>query len=173
MTSSDGSGGSKNELHEPTKRNDKNESSSVALEDTKRSKNPSQPLAPVAEKKSFFDQSMFLTVSGQLYGEMSMASLSKIYTFGPTFRAEHSHTTRHLAEFWMIEPEVAHAELKDLMHLAERLVKSVVPVHAIRSYTPSFTMFKSLHTQKNICLHLYRLNRHAHKLGDVCARGLP
>jgi asparaginyl-tRNA synthetase len=67
-----------------------------------------------------------LTVSGQLEGELGAMALSKIYTFGPTFRAENSNTTRHLAEFWMIEPEVAFYELEDNMNLAESFVKYVI-----------------------------------------------
>ncbi|MFC4654503.1 MULTISPECIES: asparagine--tRNA ligase [Rheinheimera] len=75
--------------------------------------------------KDFFGKETFLTVSGQLNGETYACALSKIYTFGPTFRAENSHTSRHLAEFWMIEPEVAFAELKDIAQLAEDLLKYV------------------------------------------------
>lgn len=74
-------------------------------------------------KKDFFGKESFLTVSGQLEGELAMMGLSKIYTFGPTFRAENSNTTRHLSEFWMIEPEVAFYELEDNMNLAEELLK--------------------------------------------------
>jgi asparaginyl-tRNA synthetase len=74
-------------------------------------------------KKDFFGKSTHLTVSGQLEGELAALALSEIYTFGPTFRAENSNTTRHLAEFWMIEPEVAFADLEDNMNLAEGLLK--------------------------------------------------
>eukprot|EP01121_Diplochlamys_sp_Union-15-3_P014676 TRINITY_DN4713_c0_g1_i1.p1 TRINITY_DN4713_c0_g1~~TRINITY_DN4713_c0_g1_i1.p1 ORF type:complete len:537 (+),score=110.54 TRINITY_DN4713_c0_g1_i1:139-1749(+) len=74
-------------------------------------------------KEDFFKKPAFLTVSGQLSGEAYACALSKIYTFGPTFRAENSHTTRHLAEFWMIEPEVAFADLRDNMDLAEGYLK--------------------------------------------------
>lgn len=76
--------------------------------------------------QDFFGKPAFLTVSGQLNGEMYATALGKIYTFGPTFRAENSHTTRHLAEFWMIEPEVAFADLNDNMDLAEAYIKYVV-----------------------------------------------
>lgn len=75
--------------------------------------------------QDFFGKETFLTVSGQLNGETYACALSKIYTFGPTFRAENSHTSRHLAEFWMIEPEIAFAELKDIAQLAEDLLKYV------------------------------------------------
>ncbi|MGZ6519904.1 MAG: asparagine--tRNA ligase, partial [Bacteroidia bacterium] len=77
-------------------------------------------------KQDFFGKSTNLTVSGQLEGELAAMALGEIYTFGPTFRAENSNTTRHLAEFWMIEPEVAFADLKDNMQLAEDLLKYVI-----------------------------------------------
>lgn len=73
--------------------------------------------------KDFFGRATNLTVSGQLEGELAAMALSKIYTFGPTFRAENSNTSRHLAEFWMIEPEVAFADLEDNMDLAEAMLK--------------------------------------------------
>ncbi|MGM3176195.1 asparagine--tRNA ligase [Dickeya lacustris] len=75
--------------------------------------------------EDFFGKEAFLTVSGQLNGETYACALSKIYTFGPTFRAENSNTSRHLAEFWMIEPEVAFATLDDIASLAENLLKFV------------------------------------------------
>ncbi|MFE8048410.1 asparagine--tRNA ligase [Brenneria goodwinii] len=75
--------------------------------------------------EDFFGKEAFLTVSGQLNGEAYACALSKIYTFGPTFRAENSNTSRHLAEFWMIEPEVAFADLGDIAGLAEKLLKYV------------------------------------------------
>lgn len=77
-------------------------------------------------KQDFFGRSTNLTVSGQLEGELAAMALGEIYTFGPTFRAENSNTTRHLAEFWMIEPEVAFADLNDNMQLAEDLLKYVI-----------------------------------------------
>ena len=73
--------------------------------------------------KDFFGKETFLTVSGQLNVEAYCLALSKVYTFGPTFRAENSHTTRHLAEFWMIEPEIAFANLDDDANLAEAFLK--------------------------------------------------
>jgi asparaginyl-tRNA synthetase len=73
--------------------------------------------------KDFFGKSSFLTVSGQLEGEAYATALGKIYTFGPTFRAENSNTARHLSEFWMIEPEMSFFELADNMDLAERYLK--------------------------------------------------
>ncbi len=77
-------------------------------------------------KKDFFGKSANLTVSGQLEGELAALALSKIYTFGPTFRAENSNTTRHLAEFWMVEPEMAFYDLDDNMDLAEEMLKYVI-----------------------------------------------
>jgi asparaginyl-tRNA synthetase len=74
-------------------------------------------------KQDFFGKTTNLTVSGQLEGELAAMGLGKIYTFGPTFRAENSNTTRHLAEFWMIEPEMAFYDLNDNMDLAEALMK--------------------------------------------------
>lgn len=76
--------------------------------------------------KDFFGRESFLTVSGQLNVEAYCLALSKVYTFGPTFRAENSNTTRHLAEFWMIEPEIAFSDLDDLVALAEDFLKYVV-----------------------------------------------
>jgi asparaginyl-tRNA synthetase len=76
--------------------------------------------------KDFFGKATNLTVSGQLEAELAAMALSKVYTFGPTFRAENSNTSRHLAEFWMIEPEVAFADIHDDMDLAEGLLKYCV-----------------------------------------------
>ena len=74
----------------------------------------------------FFGRQASLTVSGQLEGELAATALGAIYTFGPTFRAENSNTPRHLAEFWMVEPEIAFAELPDLMDLEEEFIKYCV-----------------------------------------------
>ncbi|ALW84888.1 asparagine--tRNA ligase [Hymenobacter sedentarius] len=76
--------------------------------------------------EDFFGKATNLTVSGQLEGEIAAMALGKVYTFGPTFRAENSNTARHLAEFWMIEPEMAFYELEDNMDLAEDFLKSLV-----------------------------------------------
>ncbi|MBR5703034.1 MAG: asparagine--tRNA ligase [Bacteroidales bacterium] len=76
--------------------------------------------------KDFFGKRTSLTVSGQLEGELGATALGEIYTFGPTFRAENSNTPRHLAEFWMIEPEMAFYDIKDNMALAEDFIKSLV-----------------------------------------------
>lgn len=90
-------------------------------------KNP--PLNETGEidfSQDFFGRPTNLTVSGQLEGELGATALGEIYTFGPTFRAENSNTTRHLAEFWMIEPEMAFYDLKDNMDLAEDFLKSLI-----------------------------------------------
>jgi len=76
-------------------------------------------------RQDFFGKETFLTVSGQLNVEAYCLAMSKVYTFGPTFRAENSHTSRHLAEFWMIEPELAFANLDDISQLAQDLLKFV------------------------------------------------
>ena len=81
-------------------------------------------------KEDFFGKSTNLTVSGQLEGELAAMAFSDIYTFGPTFRAENSNTTRHLAEFWMIEPEMAFYDLEDNMNLAEEFIKHIIQ-HAL------------------------------------------
>ncbi|MGB3623982.1 asparagine--tRNA ligase [Ketobacter sp. MCCC 1A13808] len=75
--------------------------------------------------RDFFADEAFLTVSGQLNGEAFCTALSRIYTFGPTFRAENSHTSRHLAEFWMVEPEVAFANLQDNADMAEEFLQTI------------------------------------------------
>ena len=75
--------------------------------------------------RDFFGRETFLTVSGQLNVESYCLAMSKVYTFGPTFRAENSHTKRHLAEFWMVEPEIAFADLSDNADLAEALLKYI------------------------------------------------
>jgi len=90
-------------------------------------KNP--PLTETNEvdfKQDFFGKATNLTVSGQLEGELGAMAFSDVYTFGPTFRAENSNTTRHLAEFWMVEPEMAFYDLKDNMALAEEMLKYLI-----------------------------------------------
>ena len=77
-------------------------------------------------KEDFFGKSTNLTVSGQLEGELAAMAFADIYTFGPTFRAENSNTTRHLAEFWMVEPEMAFYDLEDNMNLAEEFIKYII-----------------------------------------------
>ena len=84
------------------------------------------PDGSVDYTKDFFSKRASLSVSGQLEGETYAMAFSKIYTFGPTFRAENSNTTRHAAEFWMIEPEIAFADLRDDMALAEDMLKYII-----------------------------------------------
>jgi len=98
--------------------------------------------------KDFFGKRAFLTVSGQLEGETYALALSRIYTFGPTFRAENSNTTRHLAEFWMIEPEVAFAQLEDNMALAEDFIKSLFAA-ALKDCREDLEFFDA-HVEKGI-----------------------
>lgn len=86
---------------------------------------PRNPQGKVDFTQDFFGKEAFLTVSGQLNGETYACALSKIYTFGPTFRAENSNTSRHLAEFWMLEPEIAFANLDDAVALAEAMLKYI------------------------------------------------
>lgn len=83
-------------------------------------------LTDKGEKKAFFGKDAGLTVSGQLQAEVYALSLGNVYTFGPTFRAENSNTSRHLAEFWMIEPEMAFCDLKGNMQLAEEMLKYLI-----------------------------------------------
>ncbi len=85
-----------------------------------------RPDGSVDHVQDFFAKPTYLTVSGQLQVESFCLALSKVYTFGPTFRAENSHTSRHLAEFWMLEPEIAFADLNDLAYLAEDFLKQVL-----------------------------------------------
>ena len=87
---------------------------------------PRTPDGKVDFAQDFFGREAFLTVSGQLNVEAYCLALSKVYTFGPTFRAENSNTSRHLAEFWMVEPEIAFADLSDDANLAEALLKHIL-----------------------------------------------
>ena len=87
---------------------------------------PKTPDGKVDFAQDFFGRSTYLTVSGQLNGEAYACALSDIYTFGPTFRAENSNTSRHLAEFWMIEPEMAFADINDNMDCAESYLKFIL-----------------------------------------------
>src|SRR5204862_2391849 len=87
---------------------------------------PRTPDGRIDFSQDFFGREAFLTVSGQLNVETYCMALSKVYTFGPTFRAENSNTSRHLAEFWMIEPEIAFADLSDDATLAEAMLKYII-----------------------------------------------
>ena len=102
--------------------------------------------------QDFFGKESFLTVSGQLNGETYACALSKIYTFGPTFRAENSNTTRHLAEFWMVEPEVAFATLADNAKLAEDMLKYVF--RAVLTERKDDLQFFEKHVDKDVITRL-------------------
>ena len=102
--------------------------------------------------QDFFGKESFLTVSGQLNGETYACALSKIYTFGPTFRAENSNTTRHLAEFWMVEPEVAFATLADNAKLAENMLKYVF--RAVLAERKDDLKFFEKHVDKDVITRL-------------------
>ncbi|MCR3754788.1 MAG: asparagine--tRNA ligase [Candidatus Westeberhardia cardiocondylae] len=103
--------------------------------------------------KDFFGKKTFLTVSGQLAGESYACSLSKIYTFGPTFRAEHSNTRRHLSEFWMIEPEMAFATLNDIIELAKKLLQYIAKEIVIHAKDDIQFLFVNKHAKVHIYLH--------------------
>jgi asparaginyl-tRNA synthetase len=98
--------------------------------------------------QDFFGKPSYLTVSGQLEAETYATALSRVYTFGPTFRAENSNTTRHLAEFWMIEPEAAFADLEDNMALAEDFLKALFST-ALRDCAEDLAFFDT-HIEKGI-----------------------
>ncbi len=103
---------------------------------------------PVDYTKDFFGKPSFLTVSGQLEAETYATALSRVYTFGPTFRAENSNTTRHLAEFWMIEPEAAFYHLEDNMDLAEDFLKFLFE-KVLKESAEDLNFFEA-HVQKGI-----------------------
>lgn len=98
-------------------------------------------------EEDFFGKEAFLTVSGQLNAESYCMAMSRVYTFGPTFRAENSNTSRHLAEFWMVEPEIAFAELKDIVQLSESFLKYVL--NAVLEELPDDMAFFAKQFDKN------------------------
>ena len=111
---------------------------------------PKDEAGEVDYKQDFFGKETNLTVSGQLEGELAALAMSEIYTFGPTFRAENSNTTRHLAEFWMIEPEMAFYDLDDNIDLAEEFLKYLVQyalAHCMDDLT--FLMKRQLDEEKS------------------------
>lgn len=108
-------------------------------------------------KEDFFGKMTSLTVSGQLNGETYAQAFRNIYTFGPTFRAENSNTTRHAAEFWMIEPEIAFADLLDDMELAEAMLKYIIAY--VMEQAPEEMQFFNSYVDKNL---LERLNHVLH-----------
>lgn len=96
----------------------------------------------------FFGRRAALSVSGQLEGEVAAMALGKIYTFGPSFRAEKSNTQRHVAEFWHVEPEVAFAELPDIIEIAEEMIKFII--NAVLEKCPSELKFFDAHFEKGL-----------------------
>ena len=106
--------------------------------------------------QDFFDRQAFLTVSGQLQAESYACALGSVYTFGPTFRAENSHTSRHLAEFWMVEPELAFADLEVLHLFKPRTIESCFPCYE-KQLTWISTTFKYIYVLEYRQLE-YRLN---------------
>ncbi|WP_111708915.1 asparagine--tRNA ligase [Lutibacter citreus] len=117
--------------------------STLGLENT-----PLNEDGKVDYSKDFFGKETNLTVSGQLEAETYAMALGKVYTFGPTFRAENSNTTRHLAEFWMIEPEVAFNNLDDNMDLAEDFIKSVIS-YVVENYPDDLAFLDNRLTQED------------------------
>jgi asparaginyl-tRNA synthetase len=110
-------------------------------------KTPVTPEGEVDFSKDFFGRPTNLTVSGQLEGELGAMALGDIYTFGPTFRAENSNTTRHLAEFWMIEPEMAFNDLNDNMNLAEAMLQYVIQ-YALEHCAEDLTILENRLTEE-------------------------
>jgi asparaginyl-tRNA synthetase len=110
---------------------------------------PRTPDGQVDFNQDFFARETNLTVSGQLEGELGAMALSDIYTFGPTFRAENSNTPRHLAEFWMIEPEMAFYEIRENMDLAEDFVKSLVR-YALENCADDLAFFNQMYDNELI-----------------------
>ncbi|MDE6730857.1 MAG: asparagine--tRNA ligase, partial [Oscillospiraceae bacterium] len=106
----------------------------------------------------FFGRKAGLSVSGQLEGEMAAMAMGKIYTFGPSFRAENSNTPKHLAEFWHIEPEVAFAELPDVIALAEDMIKFVI--RKVLDTCPDEMQFFDQHFEKGLIARLEELISH-------------
>lgn len=115
-------------------------------------KTPRDEKGAVDFTKDFFGKETNLTVSGQLEAETYCMAFSKVYTFGPTFRAENSNTARHAAEFWMIEPEIAFAGLTENMDLAERMLKSVVCY--VLEHTPAEMQFLNNFVDKSLLARL-------------------
>jgi asparaginyl-tRNA synthetase len=113
---------------------------------------PRTPEGKVDFAQDFFGREAFLTVSGQLNIEAYCLALTKVYTFGPTFRAENSNTSRHLAEFWMIEPEIAFADLSDNASLAEALLKyTFAALRPEVTKRPDFTHKRTNHELRRPC----------------------
>jgi asparaginyl-tRNA synthetase len=110
---------------------------------------PHTPEGTIDHSEDFFGKSANLTVSGQLEGELGAMALGSVYTFGPTFRAENSNTPRHLAEFWMIEPEVAFNEIVDNMDLAEDFLKYLI-TYALDNCTDDLAFLNEMYDKELI-----------------------
>jgi asparaginyl-tRNA synthetase len=110
---------------------------------------PKTPDGAIDYKEDFFGKETNLTVSGQLEGELAALALGLVYTFGPTFRAENSNTPRHLAEFWMIEPEMAFYEITDNMDLAEEMLKYLIQ-YAIDHCMPDLDFLNTMYDKELI-----------------------
>jgi asparaginyl-tRNA synthetase len=111
--------------------------------------NPPRREGTVDAAEDFFGRPTFLTVSGQLEAEIFAMALSNVYTFGPTFRAENSNTSRHLAEFWMVEPEVAFCDLDGLADLAEDFIRDIL-AHALESCPDDLAFFNRFYDKELI-----------------------
>ncbi|MBO5485101.1 MAG: asparagine--tRNA ligase [Lachnospiraceae bacterium] len=116
---------------------------------------PKNPDGSIDYTKDFFNKETSLTVSGQLNGETYAMAFRNIYTFGPTFRAENSNTTRHAAEFWMIEPEIAFADLEDDMMLAESMMKYII--HFVLEHAPEEMNFFNSFVDKGLLDRLHNV----------------
>ena len=110
---------------------------------------PKTPEGAIDYSQDFFGRPTHLTVSGQLEGELGAMALGQIYTFGPTFRAENSNTPRHLAEFWMIEPEMAFYEIKENMDLAENFLKYIIK-YALENCKPDLDFLSQMYDKELI-----------------------
>lgn len=106
----------------------------------------------------YFDRKVYLSQSGQLYAEAGAMALGKVYTFGPTFRAEASKTRRHLTEFWQIEPEVAYAKLEDIMEIAEQLISYVIQKILISNQKELKILERDVSTLEKIKTPFYRIS---------------
>ena len=113
--------------------------------------------------EDFFGRQTNLTVSGQLEGELGAMALSTIYTFGPTFRAENSNTPRHLAEFWMIEPEMAFYEIDDNMNLAEDFLKYLLR-YALENCMDDLEFLSEMYDKELISRLEFVINNHLNAL---------
>ena len=118
--------------------------------------------------EDFFGKPAYLTVSGQLNGEYYACALSSIYTFGPTFRAENSHTSRHLAEFWMIEPEMAFCTLEDDMQCAEDYVRHCCR-HVLEACPADLKFLEDRYATAYVLESLYKFFQRRINMSTVCS----